>query len=303
MTAAPVEGRPLVSVIMNCFNGAAYLAEALESVRRQTYTHWELIFWDNQSTDRSAEILRSYQDSRFHYHYAPQHALLYESRNYAIRHARGELLAFLDVDDWWSAEKLERQVPLFANPEVGMVCSNYWVVNERKGTRRIRYRQILPTGWVVSELLANYYVGLLTLMVRASALASLPYPCDPRLHMIGDLDLVVRMALTWRLECAQEPLAFYRLHGNNESLGRRARHVEELRLWLAEAARNPALSESPGWKVLQDEYRYLAATDLLDQGKRGESWALWRHMRWGQYKIRLAIGFLLSRRWRQLLRN
>ena len=56
--------QPLVSVIMNCFNGEKYLREAIDSVLAQTYQNWELIFWDNQSTDSSAEIVKSYDDPR-----------------------------------------------------------------------------------------------------------------------------------------------------------------------------------------------------------------------------------------------
>ena len=55
---------PLISIIMNCYNGEKYLQEALDSVINQTYKNWELIFWDNQSTDKSANIVHSYNDNR-----------------------------------------------------------------------------------------------------------------------------------------------------------------------------------------------------------------------------------------------
>ena len=73
---------PLVSIIMNCYQGGRYLQFAIESVLTQTYQNWELIFWDNQSTDRSAEILKNYDDERIKYFYAPKHTLLYEARNF-----------------------------------------------------------------------------------------------------------------------------------------------------------------------------------------------------------------------------
>ena len=56
---------PLVSILMNCFNGEKYLRESIESVLAQTYHNWELIFWDNQSTDNSAELFKSFDDKRF----------------------------------------------------------------------------------------------------------------------------------------------------------------------------------------------------------------------------------------------
>ena len=57
--------KPLVSIIINCFNGEKYLSEALTSIMNQSYDNWEVIFWDNQSTDNSAKIYRGYKESRF----------------------------------------------------------------------------------------------------------------------------------------------------------------------------------------------------------------------------------------------
>ena len=61
--------QPLVSIIINCFNGEKYIRKALDSVLTQTYENWEIIFWDNQSKDKSAEIFKSYDDKRFKYFY------------------------------------------------------------------------------------------------------------------------------------------------------------------------------------------------------------------------------------------
>ena len=73
--------------MINCFNGEKYLRKSLESVIAQTYKNWEVIFWDNQSTDKSAEIFKSFNDLRFNYYYAHSHTLLYEARNLAIKKA------------------------------------------------------------------------------------------------------------------------------------------------------------------------------------------------------------------------
>ena len=112
--------QPLVSIIMNCFNGEKYLREALDSVVNQTYLNWELIFWDNQSTDESKEIFLSYDDERFKYYYSKTHTLLSEARNCAITKSHGDFIAFLDVDDWWDINKLEKQIPLFKDKDVGI---------------------------------------------------------------------------------------------------------------------------------------------------------------------------------------
>ncbi|MEB3828453.1 glycosyltransferase family 2 protein, partial [Phormidium sp. CCY1219] len=103
---------PLVSVIMNCYNGEKYLKEAIDSVYAQTYPNWEIIFVDNASVDQTAAIANSY-DNRLKYFRNPLTVKLGESRNIACEHAKGEFLAFLDCDDIWMPDKLELQIPLF----------------------------------------------------------------------------------------------------------------------------------------------------------------------------------------------
>ena len=98
---------PRVSVLMNCFNGARYLRPALESVCDQTVSDWELLFWDNQSTDESASIVGEYRDARIRYLPAPMHTNLGEARRQACAFARGEWVGILDTDDLWLPKKLE----------------------------------------------------------------------------------------------------------------------------------------------------------------------------------------------------
>ena len=121
--------KPLVSIIMNCFNGEKYLKEALESITNQTYENWELIFWDNLSTDNSKKIFKSFNDKRFKYFLAEKHTVLYEARNLAIKKTKGEFIAFLDTDDIWIKEKLEEQIKFFSNKNIGLVYGNYWRYN------------------------------------------------------------------------------------------------------------------------------------------------------------------------------
>ena len=131
---------PLISIIMNCYNGEKYLQEALDSVINQTYKNWELIFWDNQSTDKSTNIVHSYNDNRIKCFYSKKHTLLYEARNLAIEKSQGGYLAFLDVDDYWDLTKLEKQMLVFSkNSEVAIVYSNYSFKNEIKNTYKEFY--------------------------------------------------------------------------------------------------------------------------------------------------------------------
>src|SRR4030067_1280023 len=103
------EQQPLVSVIMNCYNSEKYLREAIDSVLAQTYQNWEIIFWDNQSTDKSAAIFKSYADPRFCYFLAPEHTTLGQARNLAVEQAHGAWVAFLDCGDILFPRKLAQQ--------------------------------------------------------------------------------------------------------------------------------------------------------------------------------------------------
>ena len=112
--------QPLVSIIMNCHNGEAYLCESIKSVLSQTYKNWELIFWDNRSEDKSAEIFKSHKDKRFKYFYANERTTLYKARNLAIEKSKGNFISFLDTDDLWSKNKLELQMPYFNKCHIEM---------------------------------------------------------------------------------------------------------------------------------------------------------------------------------------
>ena len=87
-----MNNKPIISIIMNCYNGELYLKQALKSILNQTYQNWELIFWDNMSTDASAKIFKSVKDKRFKYFLSKKHDLLYAARNKAISKSKGKFL-------------------------------------------------------------------------------------------------------------------------------------------------------------------------------------------------------------------
>ena len=287
------DNQALVSIIMNCYNGEKYLREAIDSVLTQTYKNWEIIFWDNQSTDSSAEIFNSYLDPKLKYYYALKHTLLYEARNYALENARGEFIAFLDVDDWWFPEKLEQQIRLFGDPEVGAVCSNYLIENRNKCRRWLAFKNPMPQGRVLDDLLRYYFVGLLTLIVRRKALSSPITSFDPRYHIIGDYDLVIRLASTWRLCVVQSPLATYRIHEENESSKHRELRTIELETWHAEYAKHPVIGLSSNFHFVTYLILYGKAVENLLSGNRKDAANCMSKIPWGIPKLRLIVGLFL----------
>ena len=123
-------------------NGQKYLKQALQSVLDQTYNNWELIFWDNLSTDNSKKVFLEFSDHRFKYFVSDQHTTLSEARNKAIQQSKGEIIAFLDTDDWWDKNKLEKQISHFQDQEVGLVHSNFYLFYENNKKKKFGTKKI-----------------------------------------------------------------------------------------------------------------------------------------------------------------
>lgn len=126
--------QPLVSAIIIFLNGEAYIEEAIESIFAQTYKHWELLLVDDGSTDRSTAIAKNYAQQhpekvRYLEHENHQNRGMSAARNLGIANSKGEFIAFLDSDDVWLSEKLEKQLRLFQEyPEASVVCgpTQWW---------------------------------------------------------------------------------------------------------------------------------------------------------------------------------
>jgi len=259
-----VNDLPLISIIINCFNGDRFLQKALDSVISQTYKNWEIIFWDNQSTDKSAEIFNSYKDVRFKYYKALKHSkILYEAKNYAIKKANGEFYAFLDVDDWWLPNKLEKQVPLFKDPKVGIVYGNFWNFFEKKNKTKIFRKNILPTGMILKDLLSNYPVGSPTYMIRKKSLDSLKFNFNNNYHIIGEFDLIIRLSVKWKADCVQSPVAHARKHEKSESYLKRNLEIEEMKVMYTEMKNNPEFTHLKELEQLKRKYMYLQTMEII----------------------------------------
>ena len=143
----------LVSIIMNCYNSEQYLKEAIDSIYSQTYQNWEIIFWDNASTDNSSNIANSY-DNRVKYYLALETVSLGKARNFALEKASGEYIAFLDCDDVYSPDKLQKQVKLMHNKNYAMCYGSAVIINERgKEIKRNIVKN--KSGNIFSNLLMN----------------------------------------------------------------------------------------------------------------------------------------------------
>lgn len=122
---------PLVSIIMPCYNTERYIAQSIESVLAQTYQNWELLITDDGSTDRSVEIISKYSknDDRINVLVPDEHNGIAVTRNLSMSRARGRFIAFLDSDDIWKSDKLEKQVGFMLDNDVAFTYSSYEIID------------------------------------------------------------------------------------------------------------------------------------------------------------------------------
>ena len=139
----------LVSIIMPSYNTAAYIKESIQSVLNQTYTNWELIIVDDCSTDSTDEVLETIKDSRIRYFKNDKNSGAAVSRNKALREAKGQWIAFLDSDDLWMPEKLEKQIYFMESNGYAFSYTSYEEIDiegNKTGIRVTGPKKITKTG-------------------------------------------------------------------------------------------------------------------------------------------------------------
>ena len=215
-----MKSEKLVSIIMTCHNGESFLYEALESIINQTYSNWELIFYDNCSSDKSETIVKRYKDSRIKYFKSEKLVNLGTIRKFEYKKCQGTFICFLDVDDYWSKIKLQKQIEKFEiNKNLDVLYSNYYKV---KNLEIIKTKKTLSSGYCQDEIILSYIKGepltaWLTLMVKKKRIDQLEYTFDEQTHITSDFDLIIRLSNFCNFDFNDEYLGFYRLHEKNES--------------------------------------------------------------------------------------
>lgn len=264
---------PLVSVIMNCYNGEKYLRGAIESVLAQSYTNFEVVFWDNISNDSTRSIVESYRDKRIKYFLAENHVPLGEARNLAIQKAQGEFIAFLDVDDVWFPEKLRKQVQYFDDPSIGLVyCnikyidSNGHAVEPSKTESEGNYSKI-----TFIDLMKNYDITMSSAMISRRALNSANGLFDNLLIYAEEYDLFMRICTQFDAVRINNTLASYRIHEKQETLKLFERSVFENEYILSKLllTNKELFDKDP--ELLDFKYKKTAWEKFLNEILKGQT--------------------------------
>ncbi len=202
---------------MNCYNSDTYLREAINSVFAQTYQNWEIIFWDNQSTDKSAEIVNSYDDDRVKYFYAPIHTPLGEARNLAIEKVNGDWVAILDCDDIWDKEKLQASFELLDNyeqkEEVTLLYSKTVYIDENGDT--FGYFEEHYSGDIHDLLLKKGDFVFISSAIFRTDILNKVGKIDVSLHYAEDYDVLLKVTKNHQALCVDAYHTYYRVHGSS----------------------------------------------------------------------------------------
>jgi glycosyltransferase involved in cell wall biosynthesis len=213
--AIPQSAQDLVSVIMPAYNCSGFIRETLESVVKQTYTNWEVIVVDDFSTDNTAQIIEAYskQEPRIRYYRLETNSGAAIARNKGVSMADGKYIAFLDSDDTWYPEKLEKQIAYMKKNEYNFTCTSYDKIDERGKPINKITKARLKSGY--DNVLKNC-PGNSTVVYNAEALGKFYIePIKKRNDYVMWLKVIKKAEYLYGIE---EPLASYRIR--NGSLSR-----------------------------------------------------------------------------------
>ncbi len=157
---------PLVSVIMPAYNAEKTIAASIASVQSQSYENWELLVLDDGSRDGTVSLVSALaaEDGRIRLMKNPQNLGVARTRNRAMKESRGEYIAFLDSDDCWRREKLEKQLKIMEKSAADLSYTAYSIVNE--AGQRLWEDYSVPEQLSYEDLLSQNYIGCSTVMLR-----------------------------------------------------------------------------------------------------------------------------------------
>ena len=205
-----------ISVIVNCHNGEKFLNKCISSILNQKYQNFEIIFYDNFSSDNSKKILDNFKDQRIKYFNSGIKFPLYKARNEAIKKTSGSLIAFLDVDDWWDEEYLSSRSEIFSDASYDFYyCNSYFFYEKNKIFRKYK-KYLLPSGKIFDQLAKDYFIIISGLIIKKKIFDNIGH-FNSNFNIIGDFDFVMKMSINYKAHSYIKPMVFYRSHNNNFS--------------------------------------------------------------------------------------
>jgi len=212
--------KPKISINLCCYNSEKFLYETLNSIIKQTYQNWELIIINDGSSDSTESIINDYIKRGFPItYYFQKNKGVGFSRNIALKVSKGEYVAFIDHDDIWMPDYLNKQILFLENnPEIDFIYTNFFMLNQQTGRMQLAHKKSQPSGYVFERFLHRYPIGILTVVIRKKVIDKLDSFFDVKLKLAEEYDVFMRILHDCKASYLDEPLAIYRIHSNMLSL-------------------------------------------------------------------------------------
>jgi glycosyltransferase involved in cell wall biosynthesis len=236
-----IHAAPHVSLILTVYNRDRYLSAAIESILKQTYADFELLIWDDGSTDRSVDIARRYaeSDSRIRVIAAAHqgHVLALKAAHAEIN---GTYVGWVDSDDLLAPTALEAtKAILDANPAIGVVYTDYLVVNKAGRIKGLGRQCRIP--YSVDRLLVEFMTFQFRLLRRS--LYEQVGGVDPGIPYAEDYDLCLKLSEVTQFYHLREPLYYYRIHSASMSKRHQREQIRDARVAVTHALKRRGLED------------------------------------------------------------
>lgn len=231
--------KPIISVIVNCYNGERFLKTALDSIYAQTFKDWEIIFFDNNSNDQSATIAKSY-DNKLVYYHNPITIPLGNARQKALDMCKGDWIAFLDTDDYWFPHNLEIQYSRVSKTDYVLSYAGIQEVTLLGS----HIRNVLPIhspGFILDGLLTQFDINIVTSLVNKNALLHNKLNFNPHILASEEYNLFMRLSAKGPFCPIPEILGVYRVSDTSLTTKSIEQWAIERRITL-----NQLSAENPG---------------------------------------------------------
>ncbi len=196
---------PKISILMNGYNSEKYLKEAIDSIYAQTFKDWEIIFIDNCSIDDTKKIVDSY-DNKIKYYKTEKNIPLGAARNFGLQYCKGEYLAFLDTDDIWLNEKLEKQITLMSEKKNLLMCYGGVIYIDEDSKEIGKFIPDAIIGNVFEQQLKRYEINMQSVLIRNN----IKITFDEKKQFSPDFDLFMRISSQYQVEAIKDYLVKYR---------------------------------------------------------------------------------------------
>jgi glycosyltransferase involved in cell wall biosynthesis len=211
-----VKSSATVSIIIPTYNREKLLFRAIQSVLAQTYKNFELIIIDDASTDHTATVVSNFCEPRIRFIRLDQNNGVSIARNTGLSLCSGDYIAFLDSDDAWVPNKLEKQIKIFEKSaaDTGVVYSSINILDGLKINQK--GNTINATGHIYEDLLYQNFVGTPSSVILRKNCLNSDIRFDPLLRCCEDWDVWLKLAKDWKFVCISEPLITYLNHEDSQ---------------------------------------------------------------------------------------